>query len=276
MDKLAVIRKQRAAAHEAFVALAENDNLSTEQVTRFTELELEIKGYDAQIDRVTKARDMAVASARPVAGQETVEKTFAQVKTDKYERDPSLVVGGICKMLALGGNVYGAKQASVEIYGENHPVTKALQTKALGVSTGSGGGFIVPPDYANEIIELLRPKAVVRAASPRVIPMPRGTMTMPGQTSAATASYTGENKPISASQQAFGEIVAQAHKLTALVPISNDMMRYADPAVDAIVRDDLVKVNALREDLAFLIGEGTQGSPRGYLSFANQYAVTSR
>jgi len=51
-------------------------------------------------------------------------------------------------------------------------------------------------------------------------------------------------------------------------------MRYADPAVDAFVRDDLVKVIALREDLAFILGDGTQDTPRGFLSFAGAYAVT--
>ncbi len=48
------------------------------------------------------------------------------------------------------------------------------------------------------------------------------------------------------------------------MPISNDLMRFADPAIDAFVRDDLVKVMALREDLAFLTGDGTQDTPRGF------------
>ena len=59
------------------------------------------------------------------------------------------------------------------------------------------------------------------------------------------------------------------------MPVSNDMMRYADPAVDAFVRDDLVKVIALREDLAFLLGDGTLSTPRGYTSFANGYATAN-
>lgn len=126
----------------------------------------------------------------------------------------------------------------------------------------------------NEVIPLLRAQAVVRSAGPRNIPMPRGTMTLPGQGSAATASYGTEQARIGASQQTLNAIVASYKKLTALVPVSNDMMRYADPAVDAFVRDDLVKVMALGEDRAFLLGDGTQASPRGFLSFANAYATT--
>jgi HK97 family phage major capsid protein len=126
----------------------------------------------------------------------------------------------------------------------------------------------------NEIIELLRPAAVVRGANPRVIPMPRGTMTLPGQASPATATYGAEGSQIASSQQTLKQIVASFKKLTALVPISNDLMRYADPAIDAMVRDDLVEVIALREDLAFLLGDGTQAAPMGFTGFANAWAVS--
>jgi HK97 family phage major capsid protein len=117
----------------------------------------------------------------------------------------------------------------------------------------------------------LRPRAVVRAANPRTMPMPRGTMTLPAQTAAATATYGSETAQINASQQQLGEIVAVYKKLTALVPITNDLMRFADPAADAFVRDDLVKVISLREDLAFLTGDGTQDTPKGFLGFANAW-----
>lgn len=98
-------------------------------------------------------------------------------------------------------------------------------------------------------------------------------MTLPGQASAATAAYGSETKAITQSQQTLNQIVASYKKLTALVPVSNDMMRYADPAVDAFVRDDLVRVIALREDLAFILGDGAADTPRGYLSFANGWVA---
>jgi HK97 family phage major capsid protein len=126
----------------------------------------------------------------------------------------------------------------------------------------------------NDIIELLRPAAVVRGSNPRVIPMPRGTMTLPGQASPATATYGSEGSQVASSQQTLRQIVASFKKLTALVPISNDLMRYADPAIDAMVRDDLVEVIALREDLAFLLGDGTQAAPMGFTGFANACVVS--
>jgi HK97 family phage major capsid protein len=268
MDKVADLVKQRAAAFDAFKALADKPTLTTDEKTDYDVKKRAVTALDDQISRAKEAQALAASTAQPVAGQERVP---AAVETDRYVKERSLVIGGVMKMLGRGsGNVRLAREEAVEIYGEAHPVTRALITSA-----GASGGFIVPPDYMNEIIELLRPMAVVRGSGPRVIPMPRGTMTLPGQASAASANYGSETKAIASSQQTLNQIVASYKKLTALVPVSNDMMRYADPAVDAFVRDDLVKVIALREDLAFLFGDGTQDTPRGFTSFANGYAVAN-
>ena len=272
MEKIAQLQAKHADVLAKLKSYAdkEDDAFTAEDQTEFDRLTKEADEIAKSIERQKAVRDRFAASAQPVAGQER-DTVPAAPENDRYAKEKSLVIGGVAKMLGVGGgNVYGARQAAAEVYGENHPVTKALVT-----STGPAGGFIVPPDYMNEIIELLRPVAQVRAAQPRNIPMPRGTMTIPGQASAATASYGAESARITSSQQSLNSIVATYKKLTALVPVSNDMMRYADPAVDAFVRDDLVKVIALREDLAFLLGDGTQDTPRGFTSFANAYAVAN-
>jgi HK97 family phage major capsid protein len=240
--------------------------------------------YETEIKRAQDVQDFARAGALPVAGQERAlpaeareDKDAAWTSEKAAERMglgtcKGLIVGGIAKALLMG-SAFGSPVAAAKAhYGEHHPVTLAVE-KALVAGVGGSGGFIVPPEYVNEIIELLRPRAVVRSANPRVLPMPRGTMTLPAQTAAAAASYGAENTQITASQQTLGQIVATYKKLTALVPVGNDLMRYANPAADAFVRDDLVKIIALREDLAFLIGDGAADSPRGFTSFANSWAV---
>lgn len=237
------------------------------------------KEYDAEIKRLQDVQDLERKSAQAVGGQDR-STVPAEAKDDPWTSEAAakakglitnkgLVFGGIAKMIGLGGgSFFEARQHAKDIYGESHPITKAL---LAGV--GASGGFMVPPEYINEIIELLRPMAVVRSANPRTMPMPRGTMTLPSQTQAATATYTGETAQIPQSQQQLGQIVATYKKLTALVPVTNDLMRYSDPAADAFVRDDLVKVMALREDLAFMLGDGTAETPRGFLSFANAWAL---
>jgi HK97 family phage major capsid protein len=270
MTTLAAVRKARADTYEKMTPIVMKTGiLSAEDQAALDALKTELAGHDAQITRMVEHQEAQAKTAVPVGGQGNTVP--AAVETDRYYKEKSLVVGGAIKMMASGnGSLHVARQVSAEVYGESHPVTKALI-----MSSGASGGFIVPPDYVNEIIELLRPMAAVRAAGPRILPMPRGTMTIPGQASAATASYGTEVAVISSSQQTLRQIVASYKKLTALVPVSNDMMRYADPAVDAFVRDDLLQVTALREDLAFIMGDGTASTPRGFLSFANAYATES-
>ena len=114
----------------------------------------------------------------------------------KFGSSKSLILGAAVKMLAAGGGgILNARQISKEVYGEAHPVTKALLA-----SVGASGGFFVPPDYMPDYVEILRAKAQVRAAGPRILPMPRGTMRLPAQTSAArraTAPKTGGSRFLS-------------------------------------------------------------------------------
>ena len=248
--KKADLLAKKATLVDKMTALAGGKTMTVEQAAEFDGLEVEAKSLSGQIERMEKAYALSASTAQPVEDGVTGQRgVYAGVDNDPYKKDKSLCIIGMCKSFNAAGDIYGARRASADLYGESHPVTKALN-----VGTGSAGGFIVPPDYLAEIIELLRPQAKVRAAGPRNIPMPRGTMTLPNQASAATAGYGAELTAITQSQPSVGQEVATYKKLT---------------AVDAFVRDDLVRIMALREDLAFLMGDGSANTPRGLLSFAN-------
>lgn len=151
--------------------------------------------------------------------------------------------------------------------------------KANAMSEGvmADGGALVPDEFSSEFIDLLRARAVVRGLGARPLPMNRGTLSISKQTGAATANYVGENAVIPASKPAVGALQLSAKKLAAIVAISNDLIRDAVYSADAFVRDDSVKVVALREDLAFLRGDGTQFTPKGIRNWtvaANVFAAT--
>lgn len=136
--------------------------------------------------------------------------------------------------------------------------------KALSSSVAGSGSELQAPGFIAEMIELRRNATVIRGApGVREVPMPNGNLEMPRHTGAATASYGGENANITASQPSTGQERMTAHKLRALVPVSNDLIRTASVAADAFVRDDLVLAMAEREDLAFIRGDGSGNSPTG-------------
>ena len=147
--------------------------------------------------------------------------------------------------------------------GQERDARSLGHTKALGYSSLASGGALVPTAYVQEMIELLRARNVIRSAGARQLPLPNGNLTMPRQTGAATASYTGESSSLAASQGTLDQITLVAKKLMAITAVSNELMRTADPSADRFVRDDLLATAANREDLAFIRGDGTQNTPRG-------------
>lgn len=140
--------------------------------------------------------------------------------------------------------------------------------KALEASTAGPGGILVAPQYSSELIDLLTPRAVVRSFRPLTMPMDSGIMHVPRMTTGSTSSYIGENSQPAASQQAFDNVVLQAKKLGTLVPMSNDLLRRGGPMVQTIVRNDILRSQALKEDVTFLRSSGTQFTPKGLYYWA--------
>jgi HK97 family phage major capsid protein len=156
---------------------------------------------------------------------------------------------------------------------------KEQVNKGLTVGSSISAGNMVFPAYDPEWIELLRNNTVVRANA-RTVPMPRGATIRRKQTGAATASYQGELGPISTSTQTTSLVSLSYKKLTAATVVSNDLIRFAGGGeADRFVQDDLLRVAALREDRAFLVGNPPvdAGSPQGirYQTVAGNVAASA-
>ena len=150
------------------------------------------------------------------------------------------------------------------------PVGRDLITRALQASVASGGGLLIPMELAGEVIDLLRPRTVVRKATPasRQISIPRGNLTMPRINTGATIGYIGEGASSAASQEVIGAVNFTARKAKAIVPVSNDLIRFAQGSADAMVRDDMIRQLAVLEDSNFLRGAGTVFTPKGMRNLA--------
>lgn len=152
-------------------------------------------------------------------------------------------------------------------FGESSDVTKALAETVF-----AAGGVLVPDEFVDEIIELLSGRAVVRSLGAISLPMEGGSLSMPRQTAGAQANYIGEMQRIPVSEERFGMLQLTAKELVAMVPISNNLLRDAarrsGTRVDEIVRNDLIQALALREDLAFIRGDGLNNTPRGLRNWA--------
>lgn len=138
------------------------------------------------------------------------------------------------------------------------------------------GGALVAPAQQGELIELLRNNEALVNAGARTVPLPpQGRLVYPRQTAPSSAYWIGENAGITQSDVGTGEVTLQGKKLAVLIQAPNELIRFASPAAEALIRDDMTKSLALGLDLAGLEGAGGDSRPRGLINMPNINVVTS-
>ena len=189
-----------------------------------------------------------------------------------------LSFGAYVRALAGGRN---DKEKAIKIakawgyHGVADALGKSVE-KAMSAGDPLAGGFLVPEEFSADVIELLRASGVVRSLNPLTMPMSTGSIKVPRINAGSSAAYIGENTNVTKTEVGTGQLTLTFKKLAALVPVSNDLIRYSAPSSDAIVRDDMIRALAAREDLAFIRGDGTSGTPVGlknWIAASNKFAA---
>jgi HK97 family phage major capsid protein len=161
---------------------------------------------------------------------------------------------------ASGGDVERAAFTAERKFGDTE---MAREFKALSATSPTDGGYLVPEVYANEIIELLYPATVIYSLGARRLGMANGNLNIPKIKTGARALFTGENRAIPKSAPKFGNLKLSAKKLTALIPMSNDLLRSTNFDNDVIVGQDVTRQMALGVDWGALNGTGGEFQPLG-------------
>lgn len=269
MSKILELRRKRAEVNEKVQIFAKKSEtetgLTNEELEQFNLLCKEFEEISSKIEMLEKAEKMQAEMAIPV----NPVKGPAVVVKQEVKQYPGAGVARIAMAIAAtkGNLIDAAKFAETEI--GDHGVAMAISTSQ------SSGGALIPQNLHNEVIELLRARSVVRKLGARSIPLPNGNLGMPRMAGGATAYYTGENENMKSSDAKFGDIKLSAKKLTALVPISNQLIGYAGFDVEQLVLGDILATIAVREDKAFLRDDGSDNTPKGLRSTAydNQRTV---
>ncbi len=155
------------------------------------------------------------------------------------------------------------------------PAEVAYIRKTLSWTDESAMGSLVAPPVQGELVEVLRNNEVFMQAGAKTMGLPpSGRLVYPRQTGAGTAYFVGENQTITGSEPSTGDLVLQAKKLACRVEIPNELYRYASVSAEAFVRDDMMKVMALRLDKALLDEPGSSNSPKGLINYAGIYSHT--
>ncbi len=266
MKNLDDLRRARKAAAdnmreraEALAALEDAQEPDAAAITAAEVAFTEASGAFEAADKAVK-RGEAVEAALAAAAQPADLGTGAGAPVAAIPKDPrhqGVEVGLIVAALANHRGDVGRASAQLERGGFTQVAA------ALNASEAGSGGVTVPRPLAADLIEMLRPRVVVRRAGARAVPMPAGQLRKARQTGSASAGYGGETVAVRASAPSFDAVDQSFKMLRAMVPISNSLLSYSTLAVGMIARDDLLKSMGAREDLAFLRGAGAAEDPIG-------------
>lgn len=262
--KIHEIRSERAKVNDQIQALAkveaEGGQLSVEQLAQFDGLQTQFEAFTKQIERAEAADRAAASTAQPAQGLEALGASRTVPVQPRTPDVPGAQVAQMVRVLAAsrGDNRAAAQLALDRGYGEH--VAASLNTL-----DPAAGGVLVPTNLSSEVIELLRPKAVVRKLGAQPMPLVNGNLTIPRLRGGAQVGYIGSDTDIPTTGASFDDLKLKSKKMAAIVPISNDLLAYSgsNPNVDRLIVNDLTNAVAAREDKAFIRDNGAGDLPKG-------------
>jgi len=134
--------------------------------------------------------------------------------------------------------------------------------KALAVGSDTAGGYLVPEEFKNMIIEELPNVTVMRNVA-RVIPVTSNDGYFPTVGAKPTVSYVNENSTISASDAQFNQINWLLKKVAGLVPVSEELMADSPFNLTQLLTRWFAEAVGEFEDEKFTNGSGT-GEAKGF------------
>jgi len=261
--------------------------LDNDQEREYDELEEKIAGLDKHLDRLRKQEKMNIEQAVPVNGSGTSLVVMPQQQNERRPLAPvSVKAPPLAKgtsftrfCIALGrakGNLQQASQiATQDIWKDTPEVANVLNWASMtgtteikapvaegNTYTPTWAGALVQYQYmVSEFIDLLRPATILgRIPGFRRVPF---NIRIPLQTAGASANWVGEGsaKPLSA--LAFDTTTMDFSKVAGIVVFTEELMRFSNPAIEGIVRQDLINTIAQFLDQQFLDPTKAAGTGSG-------------
>lgn len=238
-------------------------------------IEKDIAALNVNIERTKKQIAAAEEAAKnanmpePSPGEETKKKSVITTESNlpagigfaQYAR------AKICSQLeAKKGNFVSPMDVAKQM-GFSDEVQDLVTKATLGTTTDSGfaASLVHENRLVGEFVEMLRAATVFdKITGFRAVPF---NSKIPSQLTSGTAAWVGEGAVKPVTNPTYGEVEIKEHKLAAITVYTQELMRRSDPAVDVLVRDDLIEASKVLIDNTFLdAAAATAVRPAGVLN----------
>lgn len=176
------------------------------------------------------------------------------------------IKGGGLQGLEREVSEQAARNAGVSLGGNDFFIPAEYGTRAshteLSVTDNDGGGYSVATEVGG-LIEKLDAQLVSASLGATRLTGLRGNVNLPKLDGGATAAWVDEEGAVSASAQTFGQVALSPKRLAVRTIYSDQLVNQSSLSVENIVRDDLIKREALALDLAAMNGAADGNDPTG-------------
>lgn len=252
IEALEKTRLEKATRMNAVMQKSMDEGRSTDTAEQeeFDTLEQEITAIDGDLKRLRSMEKMNAAAAKPVnASQVQTQPGAAEVRT--LGAAPVTVKANVAKgtaftrfamaLMAGKGNLMQSAEIAKR-WSDQTPEVETVLKAAVAAGTTTDATWAKPlveyTNMASEFAELLRPATIIgRIPGLRNVPF---NIKVPRQTGGSSASWVGEGKPKPVSALGFDQITLGVTKLAGIVVMTEELVRFSNPAAEGIVRQDLI------------------------------------
>lgn len=131
-----------------------------------------------------------------------------------------------------------------------------VELKTMKETVNTTGGFIVPPEFDSDLIDLREQYGVFRRNA-RIVPMMRDTKSVGRRTSGLTAYFVGEATAPTESEKGWDLVTLTARKLMTLTRVSSELEEDIIIAIGDDLAGEIAYAFANKEDECGFNGDGT-------------------
>ena len=261
MKTLKELRAERAAlvkkSRDFLETRAVDDvRLSAEDDATYAKMEDDLLNLDKTIERMERLEKREADLEKPVGTPLTSRPGSSDVNDEKKGR---------------ATDTY--RKAFWDSIRTKYPSSEVRNALQEGVVTE--GGYLVPDEYENTLVQALNEETVIRQYA-KVIKTSGGTHKIPIVASHGEAAWMEEEDAFSESDEVFGQVNLDAHKVGTLIKVSEELLNDSAFDLEGYMRSEFARRIGDKEENGFLNGNGAY-KPTGLLHSTGgaQVGITS-
>ena len=217
----------------------ENGMLSAEDAAQYDRMEADVVNLGKEIERMERREQMDAELSRPVGSPLTTRPGAGNDQKTGRASDAYKAA----MLNALRSNFRQVSNVLVE-------------------GTDSAGGYLVPEEWDNRLIEKMEHENVLRGLA--TVIQTSGDRRINVTASLPTASWVEENGEIPTSDPSWTQVRLDSYKLVAATRVSEELLQDNAFNLESVLIDQFARALARGEEEAFITGDGNS-KPTGIL-----------